>query len=264
MKKYLIFVFMIMAVMITVPARAASIGNPKTQGAGKVATAIDWDYVFNRDLHFIKAARPAGFDSYEPKNFRIDKGQNLTGEIIYGLLKGLDIYVKLGTAHYDLKGDVFIGDTKKVEEKLVSSNGFLYGGGFKAAYDLKNGWIFGCDTQYLTSSHELDFSATGIPSGRVTTAKYYDCFIQEWHAAPYVAKKIKDVTLYAGGRYSDFRLSQRKPSDPRRWDDLIFDSDYNIGVFTGIVWSLRDSLRLSVEGRFVDETAMSVNVAYRF
>ncbi|MDD5634198.1 MAG: hypothetical protein PHW46_02865 [Candidatus Omnitrophica bacterium] len=264
MKRYITFVLIVMVVMTTVHARASSVGSPETQGQGKVATAVEWDYIFDRDLDFIKAARPSGHENDRPLNFRIDKGYNLAGKISYGLFKTMDIYIKLGIANYSLKGDVFIGDTKKVEEKLLARNAFLYGGGFKLAYELKDGWIVGCDAQYLTSDHELDFSATSIPSGTVTTAKYYDCWIQEWHAAPYIAKRISDFALYAGGRYSDLRLSQKNPSDPRRWDNLIFDADYNIGVFTGIDWKFRDSFKLNVEGRFVDETAMSVVATYIF
>ena len=253
-----------MVVITTVSARAASVGSPKTQGQGKVAAAAEWSYIFDRDLDFIKATRPPGHDNDKPINFRIDKGYNLVGKISYGLFNVMDIYIKLGIANYNLKGDVFVGDVKKVEEKLSARNAFLYGGGFKLAYELKDGWIAGCDAQYLTSDHELDFRATSIPSGAVTSAKYYDCWIQEWHAAPYIAKKIADFTPYVGGRYSDLRLSQRKPNDPRRWDNLIFNADYNIGVFTGIDWNPGNSFKLNVEGRFVDETAMSVSGAYGF
>jgi hypothetical protein len=264
MKKYLIFVLIVMVIIMTVPVRAASVGDPETQGQGKVATAIDWSYIFDRPLDFIKATRPPGHNNDKPLNFRIDDGYNLAGKISYGLFKFMDIYIKLGVAQYNLKGDVFVGGTKTVEEKLRARNAFLYGGGFKLAYEFKDEWIIGCDAQYLTSDHEMDFRATSMTTGALTSAKYYDCRMQEWHAAPYIAKKIKDLILYIGGRYSDFRLSQRKPSDPRRWDSLIFDSDYNVGVFTGIVWNYRDSLKLNVEGRFVDEAAISVSATYRF
>ncbi|MDD5679616.1 MAG: hypothetical protein PHI59_00010 [Candidatus Omnitrophica bacterium] len=264
LKSRLLFVSIVMVVMTAVPAGAASVGDPETQGKNKVAAGIEWSYVFGRDLDFIKAVRPPGRQNDRPLNFRISKGQDLVSRISYGLFKAVDIYIKLGVVHYDFKGDVFVGNKKTVEEKLTGGDSFLYGGGFKLAYEIKPGWIVGCDAQYLTSDHELDFSAIGIPSGAVTKAKYYTCRVQEWHAAPYLAKRIADLTPYVGVKYSDLRLDQGNPNDPRRWNDLIFNSDYNVGVFAGIDWNFRDIFRLNVEGRFVDETAMSVGAVYRF
>ena len=264
MKIPLIFVLIGMIVMITVPAGAASVGDPETQGQGKIGTTAEWSYIFNRDLDFKKAKRPPGYDSYMPENFKVVRGDDLMAKISYGLLDAMDVYIKLGTANYGLKGDVFLGDTKRVTENLLTGDSFIYGGGLKLNYQLNHGWIVGCDAQYLTQDHELDFRAVNLVSGAVSTAKYYDCWIQEWHAAPYVAKKIKDFTLYVGGRYSDLLLIQKNPNDPRRWDNLIFHAHYNIGVFTGIDWNFGNSFKLNVEGRFVDETAMSVCGTYRF
>jgi len=263
-KKYLIFVFIGMAVMATVPARAASVGSPETQGKGKVGAGVEWSYIFNRDLEFKKATRPAGHATDRPVNFRIVKGSNVAGKISYGVFDDMDIYVKLGVANYDLKGDVFVGDNQTVAENLSARNAFLYGGGFKLAHELRKGWIVGCDAQYLTSDHELDFRATTLATGALTTARYADLKIQEWHAAPYVAKKIANFTPYLGVRYSDLRMEQKKPNDPKRWDDLIFYADCNVGVFTGIDWNIGKGFKLNVEGRFVDETAISVGTAYRF
>lgn len=255
---------MVMVAMTAVPAAATSVGSPKTQGRGKIAVAPEWSYVFGRSLDFEKAARPAGHEVDRPENFRIDKGYNLTGKTSYGLFDFMDIYVKLGIARYDLKGDVLVGDNKRVEEKLSARHAFLYGGGLKLAYELKKGWIIGCDAQYLTSHHVVDFGATNTISGAVTNAKYYDCRIQEWHAAPYVARRIAGFTPYIGGRYSDLRLDQKRPSDPRRWSNLVFSAEYNIGIFTGMDWNLGSNLKFNVEGRFVDETAISVGAEYRF
>jgi len=253
-----------MVVMTTVPAQAASVGSPETQGRGKLATAVEWSYIFDRDLIYQKAQRPSGRDNDRPINFKIDKGYNALGKVSYGVFNFMDIYIKLGVANYDFRGDVYVRDIKSVEEKLSTGTSFLYGAGFKLAQELKKGWIIGCDTQYLTSDHKLDFRAINVTSGAVTIAKYFDLRMQEWQVAPYIAKKIADFTPYFGVRYSDLRLSQKNPDDPRRWDSLIFCADCNVGVFTGIDWNFRKSFKLNVEGRFIDETAISVSAAYRF
>ncbi|MCU0652261.1 MAG: hypothetical protein MUC39_04905 [Candidatus Omnitrophica bacterium] len=264
MKKYLIFVLISMVVMATVPAQAASVGSPQTEGQGKIATALEWSYIFNRDLGYKTATRPIGNDNYNPVNFRIVRGYDVVSKISYGIFDFMDVYIKLGVANYGFKGDVYLGDTQKVYEDLSARDSFLYGGGFKLAYELKKGWIVGCDAQYLASDHELDFRATNLTSGAISTARYIDCKIQEWHVAPYIAKKIAAFTPYLGARYSDLRMNQKNPNDPKRWDNLVFRATYNVGVFTGIDWNFSKSFKLNVEGRFVDETAISLGAAYRF
>ena len=258
MKKYLILALIGMVAATAGPAGAASVGSPETQGQGKIAAGLDWSYVFNRDLDYKTATRPAGNDSYSAENFRIDRGYNVAGKISYGIFDALDIYVKLGAANYDFKGDV-----KKVEENLSAGNVFLYGGGIKFVYELEHGWIIGAAAEYLTSEHELDFSAVNLTTGVVTTAEYAVCRLQDWQVAPYVAKKIAAFTPYFGARYSDFRMVQKNPDSIMRWDNLVFRADRNVGVFMGTDWKIGKNFKLNVEGRFVDETAISLGAAYR-
>jgi len=264
MKKHLIFVLIGMIVMTTVPARAASVGSPKIQGQGKISTTAEWSYIFGRDLDFEKATRPPGYDNYIPENFRIVKGRNVTAKVSYGIFNTMDIYAKLGVANYDFKGDVFVGDAKRVEEDLSTGNDFLYGGGLKFAYEFKEGWIIGTDAQYLTSAHNINFRAINKISGAVSIAKYTDCRIQEWQVAPYIAKKIANFTPYVGVRYSDLRMTQARPNDSKRWDNLVFNADCNVGVFTGLDLDFAKNFTLNIEGRFVDETAINVSAGYRF
>jgi len=264
MKKYLIFILISAATVTAVPVRAASIGSPKTEGKGKVVTTAEWSYIFNRDLDFKKATRPAGAESYIPENFRIVRGHNADAKISYGIFNALDAYVKLGVADYDLKGDIYVGDSKRVVENLSGGNAFLYGGGLKWAQELKDGWTVGLDVQYLTSANDLDFRAANLISGATSIAKYTDCRIQEWHAAPYLAKRIGNFTPYFGARYSELRLTQAEPNDPKRWDNLVFNADSNVGIFTGLDWNFMNNFTLNVEGRFIDETALSFGLAYKF
>jgi outer membrane protein W len=156
-----------------------------------------------------------------------------------------------------------VGDTRAATEDLSARAAFLYGGGVKAAYAIKDRWIIGLDAQFLASDHKLDFSAT-TASGAVIEATYDTCRMQAWHVAPYIAGKIANWTPYAGGKYSDLWMKQEGPDDPKRWDNLRFKADRNIGIFAGADWNLGDHFKLNVEGSFIDETAMTVCAAYRF
>lgn len=264
MNRYFIFILAGIFITITVSARAASIGSPKTEGRKKLTATAEWSYIFNRDIDFKKAARPAGYDDYIPKDFRIVKGYNSAAKISYGVFSIMDIYVKLGVANYDLKGDVYAGGSNRVIENLSGSNAFLYGGGLKLAQELKDGWIVGFDTQYLTSANDLDFRAVNLISGATSIAEYTDCRIQEWHVAPYVAKKIASFTPYFGVRYSELILTQATPNDPKRWDNLVFNANCNVGIFTGLDWNFAKNFTLNVEGRFINETAISVGIEHKF
>ena len=262
MKK--IFILISLLAMADITAQAASVGSPETQGKGKIAAEAEWSYIFNTDLDFKKATRPPGHNADRPVNFKITRGRNTLAKISYGLFDSMDVYLKLGAANYNFKGDVYVGDTKAVDENLSSKDSFLYGAGFKIAHEIKKGWIVGCDVQYLTTDLDLNFSAVNVNTGAVASAKYTNCRIQEWHVAPYIAGKIANFTPYLGARYSDLRLDQKSPNDPHRWNNLVFGAAYNVGVFTGMDWNLGESFKLNIEGRFIDETAMSVGLAYGF
>lgn len=244
--------------------QASSVGSPKTQGRGKIAIAAEGTFTSNRELQFQSATRPAGHETDEPKNFEIVDGYGIAGKISYGLFDFMDAYVKLGMSGSTVNGDVFVGGARTVTENLTANNAFLYGGGVKLAYGLTKDWIIGGDAQYSASDHKLDFKATNTASGAITTAIYENCFIWEWHVAPYVARRIADFTPYAGVEYSDLRLVQENPSDPRRWDHLKFKADHNIGMFVGTAYEAGKNFKLNVEGKFMDETAMTASVSYTF
>lgn len=263
MKNDIILVMAGMVVLTSVMAKGASVSSPETQGQGKIAVAAEWDTIFQRDLKFQSASRPPHHENDQPENFRINGGNNYVGKVTCGIFDFLDVYLKFGAANYTLDGDVFVNGTKAVTEDLSARAAFLYGGGATVAYEIKDGWIIGLDAQYLASDHKLDFSATSA-SGTVTEATYDSCLIQEWHAAPYVAWKIARFTPYVGGRYSDMRLDQKDPNDPKRWNYLHFRAENNIGLFAGTDWNLGDHFSLNIEGRLIDETALSVGAAYRF
>ena len=264
MKKYPIFILIGMMILTTLPAMAARVGSPETEGKKKIVATVEWSYIFNRDLDFKKADRPAGAENLIPENFRITRGHDTAVKLSYGLFDIMDVYTKLGIAEYGLKGDVYVGDVKHVQENLSGANAFLYGGGLRLAKELKEGWTIGFDMQYLTSANDLDFRAVNIISGATSIAKYTDCRMQEWHVAPYLAKKMANFTPYFGAKYSELRLTQAEPNDPKRWNNLVFNADSNVGVFTGIDWNFVKNFTLNIEGRFVDETAISIGTEYRF
>jgi hypothetical protein len=249
---------------------AASIGKAETAGQGKLSIGFDQEFLFDRDMK--KNTDHNGEFTPDLEFYRS------MARISYGLFNNLDVYAKLGTA--DFKGNSnmkyfdtgFAGGVDIGKWKQNGKNAFAYGFGIKGNYDLQDGWIIGCDAQYIT--HKNKFTGTESwdaydGSGVYQYSRSYpikgDMLFQEWQAAIYVAKKIDKFTPYVGGKYSDLRI-KNKMQFHESSDKFTYKSkaDDNFGVFAGLDINIIEHFNLNVEGRFIDETAMSFGASYRF
>jgi len=251
MKKLLLLGLIIsLCLYIAVPVYAASIGGAETQGKGKIAVGVDQDFVFNRDMKHTKGAEGVDWGKVN-----IDSMSKTTAKISYGLFDNVDVYTKLGIADAKMKGkanDPWLGS--EADYGADTNNAFVWGLGAKATYEFKENWLLGIDAQYLRDAHNgTNVSYTGADNWK---AKYV---FQEWQVAPYVATRIGDFVPYLGMKYSDLRVDHKDANDK-----LKFKADNNWGVFTGLDYKMTQNLSLNVEGRFVDETAMSLGATWTF
>jgi opacity protein-like surface antigen len=259
---------------------AASIDGVETQGKNKLGVGVDQEFLFDRDME-LKGNwywnTPAG-RTLETKE-EVDWMYRTMAQINYGLFDNFDVYVKLGTVDFKSKNSYAekgagMGDDVGTI-KVKGENAFVWGVGAKGAYNLTENWIIGCDVQYLRHTNDLKgrdswtqynldgsiFEISGDDiSGEVT--------FQEWHIAPYVAMKLGDFTPYVGAKYSDLRTSYKTKYATTAigpdYNKPKFKADDNFGVFVGTDYKLGKNLRLNVEGRFIDETAMSFSATYKF
>ncbi|HPM42505.1 MAG TPA: hypothetical protein PLV52_01580 [Candidatus Omnitrophota bacterium] len=90
----------------------------------------------------------------------------------------------------------------------------------------------------------------------------YESILDDWQGSALLAKDFKFVTLYAGMKGSDGQIIYTI----NKHDKKRVSSDWHLGLITGIeVYLLPDKkTRLSAEGRFFDETALSASVSYLF
>jgi opacity protein-like surface antigen len=258
---------------------ASAAGRAETQGRNKVSVSIDQEILFNRDMELenglywnIPSGRTIGYTE------EIDPLYSTMAKVSYGVLDNLDIYLRLGTSDYNSKcsyaetgtvGGVPTGDDVGTIE-INGENAFAWAIGAKGAYNLTKSWILGCDIQYLRHENDLkvndswtqynvDGSVWGTGSddytGKVT--------FQEWHVAPYVALKLGNFVPYIGGKYSDLRTDYKLdwPPDNNKPE---FKADHNFGVFLGTDYKIGKNFSINLEGRFVDETAMSFGATYGF
>jgi len=210
--------------LVCFPVSAASIGSPETQGKGEFALGVESEVVFDRDFEKI--------DNLYPE---IDKMYRGYSKLSYGIFDNWDIYVKLGIVDPLIKVNSFEFDGR---------NSFLYGGGTKITYDLCNDWLIGTDLQYLTHKNKYCVGKMRF---------------EEWHVAPYIARKINNFTPYLGVKYSDMRVKIKNPAGKTN-----LKAKDNFGVFAGADYKINEDMLLNLEGRFIDETAMSIAFTYKF
>lgn len=216
-------------------------------------------------------------------------------KLSYGVLDNLDLFVRLGEANFKqkIKGEqvdtgTFVdpgSDNSGTYSGVIENKGtftgksaLAWGLGAKGVMPLKNDWSLGMQAQYLTHRNSIKAKMTSKETGTATvtagtnegeTTSYESAeeemnwnaktTVQEWQIAPYIAKKIGNFIPYFGVKYSDMR-GQYKDEDSK----IKFKADDNFGVFLGTDFKLGDKFSLNLEGRFIDETAMSVGATYRF
>ena len=274
MRKILIYVLII---LLSSPAYsfAISIGGAETTGRGKFSIGLDSEYIFKRDFKKrVFDTGPIGIN-YELTPEAYDNFRE-TVKISYGLLDFLDIYVKVGleakpTFHQTIDGYIpgFGNLFLAAKPTLNGGNAFVYGLGLKGAYTFPMDWIVGCDAQYIRyrSRYESWGNYSIQVIGPIDNLIRGTITYSEWHVAPYIGKKIWNFVPYVGARYSRAELRDKIEN---MGDNIPFaqgakyHAKHNIGYFTGLDYHLSDNWRLNIEGRFVDELAMSTGINYKF
>ena len=239
---------------------AASIGGAETTGKGKLGVGFDTEYIFGKDWKFKSATNLAANQTI--KDIETEKGYYAGMKAAYGLLDNLDVYVRAGASDYKVKSQFFTGSRADDKLKFDTDTDFAYGFGLKGTYNLNENLLLGCDLQYRRSKHEAEGKDTPV-SGAESSTTYKSFVIQEWHVAPYIAKKLGNFVPYLGVRYSDAKLDIERP-DSSNFGEVKAEADNNVGVFVGTDYKLGENWKLNLEGRFVDETAMSFAATYKF
>ncbi|MFO7962684.1 MAG: outer membrane beta-barrel protein [Desulfobacterales bacterium] len=287
--KRAIMVCMALLLLLPITSYAASIGGAETAGQGKFRTTVDVEFGFDRDLDLDSATEKA----YENGNLKwkddiedyqdfddaeISELNRVMVKISYGIIDYLDVYARIGYAWYDSEAD--FSNLVQPAEFTVMNGGAaettfgadgdspVWGIGLKGAYEFGNNWLVGADLQYLSQRGENTFKRSYddyIESCTLETT------IDEWHIAPYAGRKMGNFTAYAGVKYSDIDVEneisfkEKYPGGSYKEKETIeLEADDNVGVFLGLDYKLANRFAFNIEGRFIDESAMSLGAAYLF
>lgn len=254
-------------------AYCASVAGPGTGEQGKFSIGLEQDYIFDRDLKSQDVsysegdAELSGTLKYKVK----DLGRTMV-RVGYQMSKNLNVYAKLGVTDSGGKlvstvngtwTDGIDNGTFDGKEEDKGNSAFAGGLGFKLTFPLKDNWIIGADAQCLTHKNDFSGEATlrvfddlGNLIGEETGATGGSATIYEWHVAPFVAKSFGKFVPYVGVKYSDMQVK------PEGMGTL--KAKNNLGVFLGADFNLSKNFSLNLEGRFVDESAMSLAAVFAF
>lgn len=258
-------------------AFAGTVGNPSSmsnfKGAGafslkqnknlNIGASADLEFIFDRDIRAQAATETA-----------IESGQWYMAGMSCTFLNRISPYVKLGVAHMKAKWTE-VGKKATLE----SDTNLAWGAGGKVLI-----WEFArpkvkfvADGYYRAA--DLDAEKGTYNGGTVTLDPAKSRFtIREWQFALLAATEIdlgtqdnealgvSKIAPYAGVTYSDISGRLRQTiSDGDYHNPGKIESDKNVGVFGGFDFiGPNDSVALSIEGRFIDETALTAGLSVLF
>lgn len=261
-------VIMIVAItFIAAPLFAAAITDSvKPLGHLKYSLTAEDNYIFKRDIK----------TSENNTSFKTEDINQVYAKLALGVTPYFNLYGKLGASDGGTIKDTNTA-SNGVEAKIETNYGFLWGVGLSGAKEISNGWKLGADAQFDWWRPDVD-SVTSVARSTSSSGKIEDFefqitpFITKQFELPYgkVGSQYKWVAdPYLGLKYSYFKTQTDKniqymaagTNSTTSWTLRGKDS---LGIVVGSDLVFADKWALELEGRFIDETAITAGVAYRF
>lgn len=252
------------AILVTAsPLFAASVTDAtKPLGHMKWLISAEDNYIYNR-----KMEQPESHST-----FKFEKANQIYGKAALGLTPYFNVYTKLGVSNCGTIKDnnTAIGNDLEIETKY----GFLWGLGLSGAKDFfGNGIKLGVDVQFNSWQSDVDKvkSVNGESvSGSKGTIKNY-----EVQGTPFISKKFDfpdsnlAFTPYLGVKFSYFRTATDDDvaytlGGVDKKDTWTIKGKDNVGIVVGTDLEFAERWALQVEGRFIDETAITAGASYKF
>ncbi|MFA5093771.1 MAG: hypothetical protein WC512_00845 [Candidatus Omnitrophota bacterium] len=176
----------------------------------------------------------------------------------YGKIDSLQHYYDVSYGVLDwfvFDGKLGIGDTNRKGGNVPDVDyGYSFAGGYGfrlRLYDNKDSGIKVVGGFHHISVHPRDEDIGG---------DRYESFLDDWQLDLLCSKKFGRFTPYAGGKASVFEHVYRVNKGDRKR----VSPKYNGGAIAGFDFNLKDDITVNVEGRFIDEDAVSAGIYYSF
>lgn len=197
----------------------------------------------------------------------LENGQTIEGETYSGKLSmGLGTFDIYGSA--GMTQDLEIGNGAASRANFEFDDALALGAGVSAAIlqlpDYETFTIF-ADAKYRTVWEPEIESVTAGGTRYSVFNENDETSWQEWQGALGVGMKIDYVLPYVGVKYSEVEIDTDVTAGGTRYaTDEAVNSDENIGVFGGVTIMPADAVSFDVQGRFIDEEAVSGKVTFKF
>ena len=267
MKKFLALIICFGFVLCVTAAYAAPVGNIATPSTLRKGIIYQ-----DKDAQFAVVAGSEVDLTWDQKLKHQDKK---TEYYFYGGKIGVLImdrfmpYAILGGA--EAKKQVFRIGANKVE--WDTKYDFVWGvGGTAMLYETKiegmgNGTLrIGVDGRYRQSHLKVDkvklndLDAVKTSDSTVSNTKYH---LDQWQVALAASYQMEQFIPYIGGKYSDASGDAKTTISTTEYK-INFKNKNKIGMFVGGDFLVNDSFTANAEGRFFDETALSLGATLRF
>lgn len=176
----------------------------------------------------------------------------------YGKIDSLQHYYDVSYGVLDwfvFDGKLGIGDTNRKGGNVPDVDyGYSFAGGYGfrlRLYDNRDSGIKVVGGFHHISVHPRDEDIGG---------DRYESFLDDWQLDLLCSKKFGRFTPYAGGKASVFEHVYRVNKGDRKR----VSPKYNGGAIAGFDFNLKDDITVNVEGRFIDEDAVSAGIYYSF
>ena len=230
---------------IAKPAMLKSAMNP--DGDSEVGLLVEGEYDYRED--------DDGDAKAELTTFEGKLGVVLDDKyIIYGLL---------GSAKYE-EEFTSLGSNVRAE----TEDTMVYGFGATLMFyetELENSTLrVGMDGKWRTVDFDvekvvIDGVSYSIPSGSVTALSLE---LTEWQFAVATSLEWQKLVPYVGVKYSSVEGTSSMTVSGTTYENS--DDEGDVGIFVGCDVLVLDSMSINIEGRFIDEEAVTFGIAYRF
>jgi hypothetical protein len=107
------------------------------------------------------------------------------------------------------------------------------------------------------------FTINGITQS-ITPGLSREADWKEWQVALGISKTFDKFTPYAGVKYSDVDAEATTTYSGTTVHSADVGADNNVGVFVGVTIAPLEGLSFDIQGRFIDEEAVTVSANYKF
>jgi len=194
---------------------------------------------------------------------KIDETREYVGKLAFNVKGKVEIYGLLGgveSAEYRKDSNIISGSSTDTDLDPA----LLYGGGASAVIFEKPLWdgelIIGLDGKYQRFEADIGTIAQDNAEQAFTGDSVES---QEWQVALGLSYLYGPFVPYCGIKYSDVRIEEEVTISSTKYTSKL-SSDKVLGGFAGCDFIFNDSAKISVEGRFIDEMALSVGGTFRF